>query len=324
MSDAQGDDHKREQQAISWLIRLQGAPSAGDRRRFDAWAADAANRRAFERAEVFWRTTEAPAHDLAREEAQALDALVVAAHAAPSRRPRWARRFSVAAVALALISGGVWLERPSLIVDMAADAATARGEQRRVTLADGSTVVLDADSAVDLRFAPGERRLRLLRGTAFFEVVTDPAPFIVEAAEGEVRVLGTSFAVALAGEATTVTVVSGRVEVAASGGRRATLRAGQQARYRGAALSAPAPFDPDTALAWREGRIVVHQATLRDVVAEIGRHRPGRVVILDGALAERRVTGSFPAADTEAALASLQAILGFRRQDLTGHLVLLR
>ncbi|MBY0331960.1 MAG: FecR domain-containing protein [Acetobacteraceae bacterium] len=324
MPNKQGDAHQREQDALAWLVRLHGTPTAADRRRFDAWLTEPRNGAAFDRAEALWRQTEAPAHDLAREEAPALDALVAAARAPGAHdRPRWGRRFTLAAVAAVAI-GGVWLERPTLLADAFADVATARGEQRRVTLADGSAVLLDADSALSLRFDAGERRLRLLRGAAFFEVVPDAAPFIVEAAEGEVRVLGTTFAVSLAGEATTVSVLSGRVEVQPAGGRRAVLGAGQQLRYRGALASAPAPADPEAAFTWREGRLVFHQATLRDVVAAIGRHRAGRILILDGALGERRVTGSFPAADTEAALASLQAILGFRRQDLTGHLVLLR
>jgi transmembrane sensor len=326
MPDTQGHDQEREQHALAWLVRLHGAPTAADRRRFDAWAADPANRAALDRAEALWRATEPSALSLAREEAPALDALMATARAQqPAVRPSRSRRFAIATAALALIAGGAsWLERPTLLADLSADVVTARGEQRRVTLADGSAVLLDADSALALRFGTDERRLRLLRGTAFFEVVPGTAPFVVEAAEGEVRVLGTSFAVALAGEDTTVSVLSGRVEVAATGGRRTVLGAGQQARYRGTSLSLPAALHPDAAFAWQEGRLVFHQATLRDVVAAIGRHRPGRILILDGALAERRVTGSFPAADTEAALASLQAILGFRRQDLTGHLVLLR
>jgi len=325
MPKTEGDDHKREQDALAWLVCLHGAPTATDRRRFDAWLTEPANRAAFDRAEALWRLTEAPAHDLSREEAPSLDALVAAARGPGTRdRPRWGRRFALAAVAAVAIGGGLWLERPTLLADAFADVATARGEQRRVTLADGSAVLLDADSALTLSFNAGERRLRLLRGAAFFEVVPDAAPFIVEAAEGEVRVLGTKFAISLAGEATTVSVLSGRVEVQPAGGRPAVLGAGQQLRYRGALASAPSPADPDAAFAWREGRLVFHQAALRDVVAAIGRHRAGRILILDGALAERRVTGSFPAADTEAALASLQAILGFRRQDLTGHLVLLR
>lgn len=104
--------------------------------------------------------------------------------------------------------------------DLRADYSS--GEQvRQVTLADRSQLTLDAGSALAVDFDHGERRVRLLRGAAFFEVTHTGQPFLVEASGGEVRVLGTQFEVREQGAGAQVTVRSGRVAVTAAEGQQA-------------------------------------------------------------------------------------------------------
>jgi transmembrane sensor len=321
MAETHGTENGRRQAALAWLVTLNGAPSPAARRDFAAWRADPANRAAFAEAEALWRRAAQPAAELAREEQAWLAPLLAGSRPRPRRR---AFRWAIVSFCAVLLGFGVWLERPGLLQDLRADHATRRGERQSLALPDGSTAILDADTAVAIRFSGTERRIALMRGAAYFEVTPGQAPFVVEAASGEVRVLGTRFGVTLTPAGATVTVASGRVEVRPPVGAPALLGRGQQLRYRSGGAGPVTPVDPDQALAWRDGRLAFQQATLAEVVAAIGRHRAGRILILDAELAGRRVTGSFPAGDTEAALASLQAILGFRRQDLTPHLVTLR
>jgi transmembrane sensor len=79
----------------------------------------------------------------------------------------------------------------------------------------------------------------------------------------------------------------------------------------------------EDALAWRGGRYTFYQARLADVVAEIERYRKGRILVMGSSLADERVTGSFSLDDTDAALQSLQASVGFNLHSLGGRLTII-
>jgi transmembrane sensor len=123
-----------------------------------------------------------------------------------------------------------------------ADLRTATGEQRRVTLPDDSTLVLNTDSAVSLRFTAQERRIRLLAGEVYIETAHGAAahgrPFIVESAQGNAQALGTRFTVresngAGAADVTRVAVQDGAVRILPGGsGQAQVVRAGQRVTCR--------------------------------------------------------------------------------------------
>jgi transmembrane sensor len=318
----------REEAALGWFVRLRGAASTEDRHAFAAWlGADPANREALAEAERLWRRTDAAAVRLAAEEAPALRRLLATVDATRQRRG-WRRHLrpalATAALVLALVAGGIWLERPHLLQDLVADHVTAQGERRLVALPDGSTALLEADSAIRLDYVAGERRVALLRGAAFFSVVATGRPFVVAAAGGEARVLGTKFEVRLFCEDAVVTLAEGRVGVELPDHAAAILEAGQQIRYAPDGAGSVTAVDLDEAFAWQQGRLVFYRARMGDVVEALGRYHAGRIVILDDDLAERRVTGSLATDDADAALSSLQAIVGFHRNSIAGHLVILR
>lgn len=311
--------------ALHWFVRLRGlpGPSAEERRAFARWLeADPGHRRSYAEAERAWADSAPAAEAVARDEAAGLERLLARmdAPAARSRRAPWRAAWAALAACLLLVlAGGLWLERPHLLQNLAADHVTGRGERRPLALADGSTVTLDADSAVTADLAGAERRVTLLRGRAFFDVARDGRPFVVQVPEGEIRVLGTRFDVNLLDGAAEVTVGEGRVGV----GSGTQLTRGQQARLGAAGVGAVVAVDPDAVAAWRDGRLAFHDVPLAEVAAALERYRPGRILILDAALAGRRVSGSFPAADPAAALASLQGVMGFRLRSVGGALVLL-
>jgi len=126
-----------------------------------------------------------------------------------TRSPR--RRFlAVAASALMVaLAGGVWWQSAHLPL-----YRTDIGERRSITLADGSTVDLNARSKLRVEFSKNERRVELLDGQALFQVAKDKSrPFIVASGEATVRAVGTQFDVYRKDSGTTVTVLEGRVAV---------------------------------------------------------------------------------------------------------------
>src|SRR5690606_12218051 len=80
------------------------------------------------------------------------------------------------------------------------------GEVTRVALEDGSTIVLNSNTAVRVRYRSGRRDIQLVRGEATFQVRHDPVrPFIVRAGEVQARAVGTEVAVSRATDAGSVT-----------------------------------------------------------------------------------------------------------------------
>ncbi len=210
-----------------------------------------------------------------------------------------------------------------------ADYRSGVGQRRDVQLADGSLLILNTDSAVDVRFSAGERKLVLRAGEILVETASrrqaragaDSRPFLVETEQGSVQALGTRFTVRRRGDATEVVVLEDAVAVrAAQAPRRpVTLRAGQRLSFTAADIG-PAQAADDTAAAWRDGSIVAGDWPLGRLVAELARYRPGRLVC-DPAVAQLRVSGAFPVGDTDKALAVLAASLPVRISRLTRYWV---
>ncbi|MGX5818064.1 FecR family protein [Chitinophaga lutea] len=153
--------------------------------------------------------------------------------------------------------------------------STPRGGQFRLLLPDGSKVWLNAASALRFpaAFAAGERRVEL-NGEAYFEIAKDAGkPFIVVSEGQEVKVLGTHFNVQAYGDEPGVrtTLLEGKVEVAAAGGKR-MLAPGEQCRLvRATGAMRTLQIDPEEAVAWRNGYFVFNETRLRDVVLQLCR-----------------------------------------------------
>ncbi|WP_460368115.1 FecR family protein [Pseudomonas sp. Tul1A2] len=326
-SDSTTPTPAQEQAAFAWLSLLHDRPSAGDQLTFSQWLrADPAHAEAYAQAQVLWELSEGPARTLADEEALALQGYLDAMDR--PRRPqflRWSGALAIAACLLLMVSLGTGWQPQRWIDDLGADYVSAPGEIRTVTLADQSQVTLDADSAIAVDFSRGERHVQLRRGAGFFTVTHTGEPFVVEAEKGQARVLGTQFEVRLQPHGAQVTVLSGRVGVTADrGGEQQILTAGQQVAYGDGAAEKLHAVDSEAQLAWRQGWLTYYKATLADVVEDLRRYYPGRIVLLNDELAARKVSGSFPSKDPQAVLSSLQGVMGFEQHQVLGHLIILR
>jgi len=280
--------------AVRWLLALDGG-GEGARRQWQAWlAADPLHARAWQRiAEVDGQLRGVPA-------AVALHTL-----AAPSLARRHAVRLAVLLTAgagglLAARQTGTWQQ-------MAADHSTATGERRETVLADGTRLLLNTASAVDVRYSAAERLIVLRAGEVLVRSAADPAgrPLRVRSAEGTVRAIGTRFTVRQQGGYTFVAVLEGVVELTPAHAPRAAQRlsAGEQGSFTATAASAPAPLQ-EGAAAWEGGMLVADGMPLPDFVAELARYRPG-VLRCAGNAAQLRVSGTYPLADTDRVLAAL-------------------
>lgn len=173
---------------------------------------------------------------------------------------------------------------------------TEVGERRMVTLADGSVMRLNTDTAVTVDLAPERRSIRLLRGEASFDVAHDKTrPFVVAADEARVRAVGTAFTVRLRSHLTEVTVTEGTVGLRDGREPERPVHAGNAAAVRQGAIAVTplAHADVVRRLAWQNGRLDFDGDTLEQAVDEFNRYRTVPIVIGDPALAGVKIGGTF-------------------------------
>lgn len=211
------------------------------------------------------------------------------------------------------------------------------GEQRSLTLADGSQVQLNAVSNLSARVDNSVRLLDLTDGEALFRVAKDPArPFRVHTPEATIEAKGTQFDVHVSRGVTVVSLLEGHVLVTPPSGRDADgkgagnaapilLNPGEQISIAAHATSAPKPrkVDTRTAIAWTQHRLVFEDAPLSEVISEFNRYSREPFFVEDAALRELRITASFDAGSTQTFAESLTAAGDLRvtRRDAGGWLI---
>ncbi len=272
-------------QAVEWLMRLQEAPHDRSlQAEFHAWLEQSErHRRAYDAVAPIWRTG---------EKVSAARLMQARQSAALARGWSWRGRVATFA-ATALVACVAFLVFPVLQVRLLADHLTDTAEVREIALEDGSRVTLDARSAIAVNYSTGRRDVRLLSGQAFFEVVSAAErPFVVDASGVAVTVTGTAFNVGASDVGVSVAVQSGTVRVVGDGHELAVaLTAGQRLRIARDGHVAQGTVSPEDVDSWRRRRLVVHDATVREVVEEIGRYAGGMIVFADDKVANRLVTG---------------------------------
>lgn len=300
------------EEAADWVIRL----------RYET--ADAATRRAFER----WLAQgEAHAQAWARAE-QVLGAFEglpapIGQRVLRATRKRQGRRALLrAALGLGVLAPAGWMAWREAPV-WRADLRTAAGEQLTRRLDDGTQLVLNSGSAVDLRYGSSERRLVLVAGevlvTTGQESQPTYRPFVVQTPQGEVQALGTRFSVRVVDDRTEVMVFEHAVLARPASGAPQRIDAGQRGSFTLARTGALAPVD-DSAALWEQGMLVVRDERLGDVVAELARHRPGFLRCAPE-VADLRVSGALSLRDTDAALQALAERLPIAVQRVTRYWV---
>jgi transmembrane sensor len=294
-----------DEEAAEWTWRMEGeSASPADREAFEAWLRqDARHRRAFEEFSNVWRTLDGLG-EVKRD--QKLTAL--AERQSPHRMSgRW--WLGAAAAVLVATAGAVlWMRAGTEVQTF----STAVGQQRDVTLTDGSVVSLNTNSIVETDLSRRNRQIYLRKGEAHFQVAHDRSrPFLVHAGDALVRAVGTQFEVRLlADQHVDVMVNEGRVEVqatpvaapetgSASSPRPAmalrAVRAGERLSTASSDYSVRevTPEQLSSQLAWREGAIIFDGQPLSEAISEIERYTDTRIVVSDPDTAALRVGGRF-------------------------------
>lgn len=323
------DDAERLlEQACGWLSKMHsGDFSLAEQQRLLAWrAADPAHDEAWQKAQTLWQGLERLRGRTIPGSEPLLRERYRNPQSRPAVKPRYRRRILPLAVACsAVLAVTLVLLFPPLV--WRAEYLTGKGEQRSVTLADGSRVTLNTSTALAIHFDESVRRVELLAGEAFFEVAKNPRqPFVVSADGSEVRAVGTAFVVQRRTEQTLVELVEGIVDIQdARHQHRERLTAGQTATIGADNINLQRVSRPESMALWREGYLQFDGLPLHEAVAQINQYRPGRVLLLNSALADRRISGLFRLDALDQAIASLEAAVPeLRTVSITPYLVVLR
>jgi len=209
---------------------------------------------------------------------------------------------------------------PSLLV---LNAETAVGEQRVVSLTDGSVIHLNTDSLVLVDFSDTRRNVHLLRGEAHFDVAHDEnRPFIVKAADNTVTAVGTSFNVQLtSAHQLELLVTDGKVlvkdkqdnnPIAESSDPREgfgeLMIQGQKALISQQSIQQLEMSNEQiqNELAWQQGMLVFHGEPLSEALQEISRYTSIKFTLADDQVKQRRIAGYFKAGDIQGLLFALE------------------
>jgi transmembrane sensor len=288
-----------EMQAGDWLAsRDSDRWSERDQAALDAWiAASPAHRIAYLRLESVWRRADrlASLRGPERDDEPALEPHVIGRRGRAANLPHWR-----AVAALLVVAGAGWFVAQTSVRSEADSYVTALGNRRAVTLVDGSHLLLNTDTRLQIDLGRQRRLVRLDRGEAYFDVAHDAArPFVIDAGNSRITVLGTRFSVKRDADEVAVLVTEGRVKV-----EPINVPAGTAAIFitRNDALIAKkndvlVAHKSDTQLAnelsWREGQLVFDQVTLAQAASEFNRYNRQKLVITDAETGKIVLGGRF-------------------------------
>jgi len=286
-------------EAAAWLARLcADRRDPADEEGFKRWvAASAENAAAFEAVDRTW---------------DVLGGLGEYADVPPPRHRVMARRAVLTGAGLAVLgAGGFYATRPA----GAQTLETGVGEQKRITLGDGSRLFLDAQTKVTLAFSDTERAAVLAYGRTNFQVAADARPFVVEAAQRRIVAEQCNVDIRCDGEKVQVVLIKGEADIGPrEGAPAARLRSGE----RMIAAAGVEKFDrPRLAplTAWQDGYAVFESTRLKEAVAEMNRYSDTRIAV-DPGIADRKVSGVYRTGDNVAFARVVAQLLAVEvRQD---------
>jgi transmembrane sensor len=303
------------EQALEWFTRLEDTPvKVSVQQEFLNWYAEnPENQLAYDKIAKLWGSE------------VFVQALQIEEQRINHKKSAKARRLMPGLAIAATLLLGVWgVFQSNMLQRLSADQYTTVGQQHKMVLSDGSSVILDTDSAISVSYNQHSRNITLLTGRAFFNVLPDTnRPFIVNTDEEHIRVVGTRFTVNSETNKP-LTVQQGRVSYRPdNSNKEITVIAGEHLQKT---QNQPDVIktDPTTLVfAWTDGRIKFHNQPLVEIIAEIDRYQPGLILISKPSLASIRVSGNYKLNDPDKIITALAKVTGAKVIQLSNYLTVI-
>jgi transmembrane sensor len=312
------------QEAHEWVARLtSGRATVADAEAAKLWCSRSpAHAKAFAEATLLWETLEPVARRVAKSD-DAAGVPLARGQPGIGRRALLGGALAASAATAAYLAvrspPGSWRSLPELL----ADYRTGTGERRSVTI-DDIAIELNTRSSLNVLPVSGAmRRLELVTGEAVFATSgVRTAPVVLVAGGGEVSATEAKFDVRCDGATVSVVCLHGAVKVDYRR-QAAVVQEHHRLVYGANGLASPAPVDPAVATAWREGWLIFHGAPLSEVIDEVNRYRPSRIILMNEALGSRPVNATLPLDHLDEVMTLLREAYGIKVLSLPGGIVLL-
>lgn len=333
MSSPETESGMLRRQADAWWVRLHsGQATRADAEAFRQWATlSKEHAQAWREVMRTWTALDPLLAEEARRQASRSGVFSSAwpsigglsqALASPGRRA-----FLGGAVAASVAAGVLMVEPPlglwPSIGDLSADYRTATGEQREVALSQRVSISMNTQTLINRKAGAdaGTGGMELLSGEA--EIQANGADdFFVDAGGGRMQARTALVNVRYTGPQVCVTCLDGRVWVSVAGQQR-PLEAGSQLTYDRAGIREVEPADLARVSTWRSGTLSFDQMPLAEVIAEINRYRPGRIILRNEELARTPVRMRVALKSIDNAPVMIRELYGARLRNLPGGIVLL-
>jgi len=315
------------QEAFAWIVRLRsGEATTADTAELMRWRSRSPDHaRLLSEAAKVQRLIAASGRVEQPEGAEILP-FVAPSKAKATRGPLVGRR-AVIGGAIAASAAGILAVRPPLglwpsLAELGGDYRTGVGERKTIALAQGVKVELNTRTSVALALDTTADGLRLIAGEV--AVDADHARRMVRVAtdHGAASAPGGRFGVLLADGKTCVTCLAGQVRVTNASGERVLIQ-DQQLRFDSQGFEDAVAVDTARSESWRRGILIFKNDPLREVVAEVNRYRPGRIILTNNALGEKRVNAVFQLDRIASATDQIRDVTNASVTPLPGGVVLL-
>jgi transmembrane sensor len=324
-NEATASDEALERESLAWVNHLlSGAVTDEDTRALGAWRAQSpVHERTFADTVRFQRAV----RDAVRAERDESAAAVASRPRSSPRAVDLRRRALIAGPIAASIAGYLVVKPPAhlwpSLGSLMSDYRTGTGERRRVAPAPGVALELNTQTDVNLASATNAPGIDLVSGEAEATVARAPSsPFAITARAGRILISQGRVNVRNDRGSVCVTCVEGRADIHHRNGK-AQLLAGRQLVYTDAALGGSTDANLAAVTGWRRGLLLFRDEPLQHVIDELNRYRPGRIVLMDPALASRPVYGVFQLDQIGGAVAQVQKLTGAKATELPGGLLVL-
>ena len=325
-SDAHHDHLDQvEREALGWLqLLVSGDVTVGDLRALEQWRSSSpSHEKAFARTSRMWAALTPAARNVVERSGEPM----LTGRAVHPRR-LMTRRAVFGATAVAATAAYV-VARPPVelwpsLQELAADYRTGVGERRRLTVTGGASVELNTRTSINVQATNGLiDRIELITGEAAITAGAGTKTAVeVVAGDGTARAGNGRFNIRRDGHAVGITCLDGEVHIECRG-RAMSLQPRHQITYTAQELGVVRAVDPTQVSAWQDGLLIFRDTPLVEVIDEVNRYRPGRVILLNPDLGRRSVNARFQVDRIDDVLVLVRQIFDAQVRSLPGGLVLL-
>lgn len=304
------------EEGLQWIARLKsGVATRDDLDELAAWRAQSeAHDEAFKTAARIFRRAGVAAGNLAER-----PALVYRAGPVWSRRAVMGGTIAAGTAAAAYLAARPPFDLWPSLRELSADVRTATGEQRKLQLSPAVALQLNTQTSIAMRSSDAHPRIELISGEV---AATADGSFEVLAHGGEVRATQARFDVDARDGSVCVSCIDGAVDIKYAG-KSTRIGPAEQLTYSGSSVSRPVAFDPESLTAWQSGLLIFHNQTLTNVVDQINRYRPGKIIVVNADLRRRLVNGRFQIGKLDDFVAQVEQLFDAKVTSLPGGLVIL-